>query len=180
VLAVPTLPEPSHVPARGVLTRARAGLHIFLEQGVDVAVLEVGLGGRLDATNVVRAPAVCGVASLGFDHMEVLRGRGLRRPALSHPNPTLPLPCHGRARRRRPGPRPHGDAALPRPPPPALIHPNPTLPLFCHGRMWRRQLGPRPQGGPAQPQGPPPALALVITAVCGHAQLIGKASPLNK
>lgn len=50
----------------------RVGLHIFLEQHVDVAILEVGLGGRLDATNVVRQPAVCGIASLGFDHMEVL------------------------------------------------------------------------------------------------------------
>ncbi|KAK9835139.1 hypothetical protein WJX81_000787 [Elliptochloris bilobata] len=48
------------------------GLHIFLEERVDVAILEVGLGGRLDATNVVRTPAVCGIASLGFDHMEVL------------------------------------------------------------------------------------------------------------
>ena len=37
-----------------------------------MVILEVGLGGRLDATNVVRSPAVCGIASLGFDHMEVL------------------------------------------------------------------------------------------------------------
>lgn len=39
---------------------------------MDVVVLEVGLGGRLDATNCVRRPVVCGVASLGFDHMDVL------------------------------------------------------------------------------------------------------------
>ena len=39
---------------------------------MDVVVLEVGLGGRLDATNCVRRPVVCGVSSLGFDHMEVL------------------------------------------------------------------------------------------------------------
>jgi hypothetical protein len=32
----------------------------------------VGLGGRLDATNVVAAPVVCGITSLGFDHMELL------------------------------------------------------------------------------------------------------------
>lgn len=42
------------------------------DQGVDVAVLEVGLGGRLDATNVVPAPVVCGITSLGYDHMEIL------------------------------------------------------------------------------------------------------------
>ena len=49
-----------------------AGLQIFLREGVDTAVLEVGLGGRLDATNVVREPYVCGISSLGYDHMEIL------------------------------------------------------------------------------------------------------------
>ncbi|CAI0411165.1 unnamed protein product [Linum tenue] len=39
---------------------------------VDVAILEVGLGGRFDATNVVQKPVVCGIASLGYDHMEIL------------------------------------------------------------------------------------------------------------
>ena len=37
-----------------------------------MAIMEVGLGGRLDATNCVRGPVVCGVTALGFDHMEVL------------------------------------------------------------------------------------------------------------
>ena len=45
---------------------------IFLAQSVDVAILEVGLGGRLDATNCIRKPVVCGVTALGFDHMGVL------------------------------------------------------------------------------------------------------------
>lgn len=35
-------------------------------------VLEVGLGGRLDATNAVPSPVVCGIATLGYDHMEIL------------------------------------------------------------------------------------------------------------
>ncbi|CAI0412145.1 unnamed protein product, partial [Linum tenue] len=39
---------------------------------VDVAILEVGLGGRFDATNVVQKPVVCGIASLGYDHIEIL------------------------------------------------------------------------------------------------------------
>ena len=39
---------------------------------MDVAILEVGLGGRLDATNCVREPVVCGVTPLGFDHMALL------------------------------------------------------------------------------------------------------------
>lgn len=45
----------------------------FAECRVDVAVLEVGLGGRLDATNVVE-PLVSAVTSIGFDHEEYLGG----------------------------------------------------------------------------------------------------------
>ena len=37
----------------------------------DIGVLEVGLGGRLDATNVHPSPLVCGVSSLGIDHTAV-------------------------------------------------------------------------------------------------------------
>lgn len=43
----------------------------FARSGVDVAVIETGLGGRLDSTNVVR-PVVAGVTSIGIDHVEVL------------------------------------------------------------------------------------------------------------
>ncbi|XP_050384941.1 folylpolyglutamate synthase isoform X2 [Argentina anserina] len=45
---------------------------IFAGEKVDVAILEVGLGGKFDATNVVQAPVVCGISSLGYDHMEIL------------------------------------------------------------------------------------------------------------
>ena len=38
----------------------------------DACVIEVGLGGRLDATNVLRQPAVCGIAALGIDHQAFL------------------------------------------------------------------------------------------------------------
>lgn len=48
------------------------GLRIFLHEKPDVAVLEVGMGGRLDATNVVPHPDVCAITPIGFDHMEVL------------------------------------------------------------------------------------------------------------
>ncbi len=40
----------------------------FHREPADACVIETGLGGRLDATNVMRAPAVCGIASLGIDH----------------------------------------------------------------------------------------------------------------
>ncbi|MFN3201788.1 MAG: bifunctional folylpolyglutamate synthase/dihydrofolate synthase [Bradymonadia bacterium] len=44
---------------------------IFAEAGVDVAVWEVGLGGRLDATNVCE-PVASAVVSVGLDHVHVL------------------------------------------------------------------------------------------------------------
>ena len=57
-----------------------AAFGYFAEQKVDVAVLEVGLGGRLDATNVIPPPLVAVITSIGFDHQEVL-GHSLRQIA---------------------------------------------------------------------------------------------------
>jgi len=47
------------------------GFAHFRQKGADFQVIEVGLGGRLDATNVVQ-PEVCVITSISFDHMEVL------------------------------------------------------------------------------------------------------------
>jgi dihydrofolate synthase / folylpolyglutamate synthase len=44
----------------------------FAETPADACILEVGLGGRLDATNVIERPLVCGIASLGLDHQAFL------------------------------------------------------------------------------------------------------------
>lgn len=44
----------------------------FAETEADACILEVGLGGRLDATNVIERPLVCGIASLGLDHQAFL------------------------------------------------------------------------------------------------------------
>jgi dihydrofolate synthase/folylpolyglutamate synthase len=41
----------------------------FKQAGVQLAVLEVGLGGRLDATNVIPPPRVCAITRVAFDHM---------------------------------------------------------------------------------------------------------------
>lgn len=43
----------------------------FAEKSVDVGVFEVGLGGRLDSTNILR-PDVCAITSIGLDHTELL------------------------------------------------------------------------------------------------------------
>ncbi len=49
------------------ITTAAAFL-AFARAPADACVIEVGLGGRLDATNVLPAPAICGIAALGVDH----------------------------------------------------------------------------------------------------------------
>lgn len=44
----------------------------FARRKCDIVVMEVGLGGRLDATNVIDAPEVCVIARIGFDHTDLL------------------------------------------------------------------------------------------------------------
>lgn len=48
------------------------GVYIFAAAGVDITILETGLGGRLDTTNVIQSPAVCVITEIGRDHMEYL------------------------------------------------------------------------------------------------------------
>ncbi|WP_375198084.1 bifunctional folylpolyglutamate synthase/dihydrofolate synthase [Sphingobium sp.] len=44
----------------------------FSEHPADACIIEVGLGGRLDATNVIEKPVICGIAQLGLDHQSFL------------------------------------------------------------------------------------------------------------
>ncbi|XP_069025083.1 folylpolyglutamate synthase, mitochondrial-like [Embiotoca jacksoni] len=46
--------------------------HVFLQEKVDLAVIEVGIGGAYDCTNIIRRPWVCGISSLGIDHTQIL------------------------------------------------------------------------------------------------------------
>ncbi|CAJ1967659.1 unnamed protein product [Sphenostylis stenocarpa] len=45
---------------------------IFVSEQVDATIIEVGLGGKKDSTNVIKEPTVCGITSLGMDHTEIL------------------------------------------------------------------------------------------------------------
>ena len=45
---------------------------MFKQEKVDVGILEVGVGGAYDSTNIIKTPVVCGVAALGIDHVSVL------------------------------------------------------------------------------------------------------------
>ena len=47
----------------------------FARTPADACVIEVGLGGRLDATNVLEKPLACGIAQLGLDHQTFLGDR---------------------------------------------------------------------------------------------------------
>lgn len=49
-----------------------AAFQVFYEARVDLAVLEVGLGGRLDATNAVTRPRATAITSISYDHTELL------------------------------------------------------------------------------------------------------------
>ena len=53
------------------LTTALAFL-AFSREPADAAIIEVGMGGRMDATNVIAAPLVTGIAQLGLDHQQWL------------------------------------------------------------------------------------------------------------
>ena len=61
--------EPLH-PSFFELTTAMA-FRYFADQKVDVAVIEVGMGGRLDCTNII-TPDLCIITNIGFDHMQYL------------------------------------------------------------------------------------------------------------
>lgn len=45
---------------------------IFIKSGVQVVILEVGIGGEYDCTNVIENPKVCGVTTLDYDHISIL------------------------------------------------------------------------------------------------------------
>src|SRR5262249_17333002 len=100
-------------------------LEWFARIGVELAVVEVGLGGRLDATNTVR-PIATAITSIAHDHEEWL-GRELRQIAFEKAGiakPRVPLVI-GR------GPPP-AQAVIPPPAPPARpppMPPRPTRPL---------------------------------------------------
>lgn len=56
----------------------------FARTPADACIVEVGLGGRLDATNIMAAPTVCGIASLGIDHEAFLLAPEADVPTVPH------------------------------------------------------------------------------------------------
>ena len=52
--------------------KTAAAFHLFAQNPADAVLLEVGLGGRLDSTNVVDTPAACVITPISMDHMDFL------------------------------------------------------------------------------------------------------------
>lgn len=47
-------------------------LHTYMSEGVDTAIIECGIGGEYDSTNIIVSPTVTGITSLGIDHVAIL------------------------------------------------------------------------------------------------------------
>lgn len=69
--AVAALNAESVYPTQFEVLTAAAFLW-FSEQKCDIAVLETGLGGRFDATNIIDSPLVCAITSVSLDHTAIL------------------------------------------------------------------------------------------------------------
>ena len=67
---LPRIPQVADLTYFELLTAV--AFELYREKRVDFLVLETGLGGRLDATNVVKRPDVCVITSIGLDHCEWL------------------------------------------------------------------------------------------------------------
>ena len=64
--------EKEQIPATFFEITTALAFRVFQAENVDVVVLETGLGGRLDATNVIRHPAVSVITSIGLEHTRIL------------------------------------------------------------------------------------------------------------
>ena len=65
--ATPALDIPRYLQLLTLLS-----FHVFIKEKVDVAIFETHCGGEYDATNVIRAPLVTAVTSIGKDHVRLL------------------------------------------------------------------------------------------------------------
>ncbi|CAJ2499912.1 Uu.00g027650.m01.CDS01 [Anthostomella pinea] len=62
------------MPTRPIYARylTLMSYHVYLQERVDVAVYETGIGGEYDATNIVERPVASGISTLGIDHVFAL------------------------------------------------------------------------------------------------------------
>ena len=70
LLNLPDLETPSVPGYPGFL--ALLAIYIFIVEGVDVAIIETGVGGERDSTNIFRNPVVTAITTIDLDHVETL------------------------------------------------------------------------------------------------------------
>ncbi|KAI9879725.1 MAG: hypothetical protein M1830_007510 [Pleopsidium flavum] len=68
--------QPTDTTAKPVYFRflTLMALHTYMSEGVDTAIVECGIGGEYDSTNILIQPTVTGITSLGIDHVAMLGG----------------------------------------------------------------------------------------------------------
>lgn len=66
--------KPADLTAKPVYFRylTLMALHTYMSEGIDTAIIECGIGGEYDSTNILVSPTVTGITSLGIDHTAVL------------------------------------------------------------------------------------------------------------
>lgn len=96
----------------------------FARTPADACIIEVGLGGRLDATNVIPAPAACAIAQLGIDHQAFLgdTAEAIAGEKAGIAKPGVPLVTMS-----------YGDSVTARI---AQVAAAANAPVHAHGRAW--------------------------------------------
>ncbi|CAN3486275.1 folylpolyglutamate synthase [Diutina catenulata] len=68
----PTLQPSSEVKPMYFKYLTLLSFHVFMREGVDTAIYEVGVGGQYDSTNIIDQPTATGITALGIDHTFML------------------------------------------------------------------------------------------------------------
>ena len=165
-----------HQPTYFEITTATA-FEIFRDAAVDIAVIEVGLGGRYDATNIV-APAVTVITSIDFDHeahlgttLEAIAGEkaGIVKPGIPVVAGHLPPPALDVVRRAASSARAPltlaDDAAEV-----TVRHAGDGL-VEVHIRTRRGEYGPAVLGLRGQHQAHNAAVAVLALEACGEREV---------
>lgn len=66
------LVEASHLQPTYFEVLVAFSMWVFAQEKMDIMVLEVGVGGLLDTTNIIERPKACAITDIGFDHTEIL------------------------------------------------------------------------------------------------------------
>lgn len=119
-----------HIPVTFFEATTAAAFLAFARVEADVVVLETGLGGRLDATNLVPQPALTVLTPIGMDHMEFLGGSlaGIATEKAGILKAEVPCVVAPQA--------PEALAAI------AVAASKLAVPLLLHGRDWHGQATP--------------------------------------